>query len=54
MVFPAPQVDGFENKAGIVHKRGQFQVSKFLIKNTIGLPLSSERNKIPFQNHPFS
>ena len=26
MVFPAPQVDGFENKGGMLYKRGQFHV----------------------------
>ena len=26
MVFPTPQIDGFEDKAGTIYKKGQFQV----------------------------
>lgn len=29
MVFPTPQIDGFENEAGMIYKKGQFLVSTF-------------------------
>ena len=35
MVFPTPQIDGFEGKVGMIYKGGQFQVRLRFLRNTI-------------------